>query len=157
MKTLPSLLPWTALVDGDDLLLINVHATCFGGKFDQGDDGRTESGVMNDGSNNLLQVALPIRSMEGATKNSPLAFKGEHIPWHTHIKVWRLGQGEDTAVTGILTDNGPDVQKYPTHAMDLNPPMALKFSPKYNPRKLANSWSMDGLCARIVGGAKYIS
>ena len=157
MKALPSHLPWTAYIDGNDLLLINVHATCWGGQYDKGDNGQTESGVMNDGSNNLMQVALPIRSNERATVDSPLAFKGRHIPWHTPVKVWRTAEGEAMAITGILTDNGPRVSEFPTHAMDLNPPIALHFSPGFDPRQVANKWSSDGICCRIIGGAKYIS
>ncbi len=112
MKTLPSLLPWTAKIDGDDLLIENITATCFGGGHDAGDSGATESGVWNDGRDpHLMGVALPIRSTEAATRNSPLAFKGPHIPWLTKVKVWRVADGEESAVECRLLDKGPMVSR----------------------------------------------
>lgn len=160
MNYLPSKLPWTVYVDGDDLVLKDVIATCFGGAYDSGDNGETESGVRNDGSNpSLFGVALPIRSMEAATRNSPLAFKGPHIPWGTEVKVWRTLEGESTAVSCKLIDNGPDELHYPDHAIDFNPPVALHFNrnPRITALNVANLWASSGMSARIVGGAKYIS
>jgi hypothetical protein len=158
MKLL-SKLPWTASIDGADLVVRNVMATCFGGKYDKGDDGRTESGVLNDGSNDIPQCALPIRSTEAATRDSPLAFKGPHIPWGTKVRVWLEVNGEhpETDLVCELTDNGPDISQFPTHALDLNPPAALHFSPCADPKTLANSWSMHGMSYRILGGAKWVS
>jgi hypothetical protein len=154
-------IPWVVIVDGNDLVARNIHATCFGGKFDSGDNGQTESGVSNDGYPTAgaypMGVALPIRSVEAATCNSPLAFKGPHIPWLTPVKVWREADGEQMAVQCLLIDNGPDVSKYPSHALDLNPNAALHFAPGYDPEKIADCWSSDGFSYRIVGGAKYIS
>lgn len=144
-------------MDGADLVVRNITATCFGGAFDKGDTGETESRVMNDGSNNILQVALPIRSTERATVDSPLAFKGPHIPWKTQVKVWREKDGEDTGIIGILTDNGPDISKFPTHALDVNPPFALKFAPYMTLRTVSNLWSATGMSYRIIDGARWIS
>jgi hypothetical protein len=151
--------PWAYAVDGDDLVIRNVIATCFGGAYDKGDNGQTESGVLNDGSNDILQVALPIRSTERATRDSPLAFKGPHIPWKTEVKVWRESEGEETAISAILTDNGPDYLHFPTHAFDCNPLLALHFNhnPRINMLNVANLWASSGMSCRIVGGAKYIS
>lgn len=157
-KKLPSSLPWTAEVDGEDLVVRNIKATCFGGADDAGDNGETESGIMNNGSDpKLMGVALPIRSTEAATRNSPLAFKGPHIPWRTPVRVWREKDGEAAALTCILIDNGPRVSEYPTHALDLNPPAALYFSPDFDPKEVANKWGGDGFSYRIIGGAKWIS
>lgn len=160
-KLLPSKLPWTVEIDGDDLVVRGVHATCFGGAYDDGDNGKTESGVDNGGEPVAdaypMGVALPIRSAERATRRSPLAFKGPHIPWGTIVKVWKAVYGEATAVDCILIDNGPDVSRYPTHAIDLNPNVVLHFAHGYDPKKVANDWSGDGYCFRIVGGAKWVS
>ena len=152
--------PGSCEVDGDDLVVRSIRATCFGGKFDTGDDGQTESGILNNGFPTAdaypMGVALPIRSTEAATRNSPLAFKGPHIPWKTVVKVWREADGEETAAECILIDNGPDVSSYPSHALDLNPNVALHFAPDFDPKKIANQWSDVGFSYRIVGGAKYI-
>ncbi len=155
-RLLPSNLSWTAEIDGDDLVVHNIRATCFGGKYDLGDNGQTESGIKNDGSGTYpMGVALPIRSVEAATRNSPLAFKGPHIPWLTAVRVWREAEGEQTGVNCILIDNGPDVLKFPSHALDLNPNVALCFAPTYDPKKIADEWSGGGFSYRIVGAAKY--
>ncbi len=148
--------PWTAEIDGEDIVVRNVIATCFGGAHDSGDDGQTESGVLNNGSNpELMGVALPIRSTEAATAGTPLAFPGPHIPWKTPVMVWRDDAGEDSALACILIDNGPDDKKYPTHALDVNPNVALKLTPGADPLKVANEWGESGISYRILGGAKY--
>lgn len=153
---LPSKLPWTAEIDGADLVVRNIKATCFGGAFDTGDDGKTESGIMNDGRYPaLMGVALPIRSLEAATKDSPLAFPGPHLPWFSTVMVWREQDGEENALATVLIDNGPNVSAYPTHALDCNPNVALHFSPMADPKKLANKWSMDGMSYRVIGGARF--
>lgn len=157
VRLLPSNLPWTAKVDGDDLLVTNIMATCFGGRWDKGDNGQTESGLKNDGTTTQFLVALPIRSTESATSSSPFAFKGEHIPWSTQVKVWKTSDGESTAKIGLLADNGPDVQEYPTHALDMNPNLVLSFYPDLDPQEVANIWSGTGFSYRILGAAKYVS
>lgn len=147
--------PWTVEVDGDDLVVRDITATCFGGRFDLGDNGQTESGIKNDGSDeSLFGVALPVRSTEKATINSPLAFKGPHIPWFTQVNVWR-GDNEDDAVACVLIDNGPDVSRFPTHALDLNPNVAAYFAPNIAASRLANAFSGTGFSYRIIGGAQY--
>ena len=154
-------IPWVVQVDGDDLVVRNILATCFGGMFDSGDNGDTESGVPNHhypiAGTYPMGVALPIRNVEAATRNSPLAFKGPHIPWLTTVRVWRESDGEKTGLNCILIDNGPDVSNYPSHALDLNPNAALCFAPTYDPKKIADDWSGDGFSYRIMGGANYIS
>lgn len=148
---------WGIKIDGDDILIENVKATCFGGPYDAGDDGQTESGIMNDGSNSIKQIALPIRSTEHATACSPLANpRKPHIPWETICSVWRASEGEGSARRAMLTDNGPDVALYPDHAMDFNPELVLDFEPDADPKKVANNWMGVGFCCRIPGGAKYV-
>ena len=144
-------------MDGNDLVVRNIRATCFGGAYDIGDNGQTESGVLNNGSDpHLMGVALPIRSTERATRISPLAFKGPHIPWKSVVRVWREKDGEESGVDCILIDNGPDVSRFPTHALDMNPNAALYFAPYFDPKRIANEWSGVGFSYRIVGGAQYI-
>jgi len=158
MNALPSKLPWTAVIDGNDLVVRDILATCFGGAHDAGDDGRTESGIMNDGRDpNLMGVALPIRSVEHATAASPLAFPGPHIPWGTTVMVWREADGEASALACKLIDNGPNVHLFPAHALDLNPNVVRHFEPNVNMRTVANCWSGTGFSYRIIGGAKWIS
>ncbi len=151
-------IPWYAEIDGADIVVRNVVSTCFGGGFDAGDNGETESGVKNDGSDpNLMGVALPIRSTEKATKGSPLANeKKPHIPWGTVVRVWMESDGEETAVECRLLDNGPNQLVCPTHAIDCTVAVARRFKPGLSARRAANSWSASGVSYRVIGGAKYI-
>lgn len=146
----------TPEIDGKDIIMRNVIVTCFGGKFDLGDNGQTESGVMNDGRDpNLMGCALPIRSTEKATRNSPLANASKpHIPWGTEVRFWR-GNDEKLAISTKLLDNGPDVASYPTHLGDLTEAAAAHFAPNMPRNKLANGFSAV-LSYRVVGGAKWI-
>ena len=151
--------PWTFTIEGEDILVRNITATCFGGRYDSGDNGETESGWDDKGDGsiqaNTFQVALPIRSTEAATRCSPLAFLGPHIPWGTVVMVWHESEGETTAVKAILTDNGPDVELFPTHALDTNPPLALYFAPYITLMQIANKWSGTGFSYRIIGAARF--
>ncbi|MDR3406399.1 MAG: hypothetical protein P4L99_28195 [Chthoniobacter sp.] len=148
--------PWVAIIDGQDIVVRGVLATCFGGGHDQGDNGETESGIPNDGRNpHLLGVALPIRSIEAATAGSPLAFPGLHIPWESEVRVWRDADGEDTAIVTQLIDNGPNDRKYPTHGLDMTVSAAHHFAPHIPVELLANSWEGEGFSYRIKGAARY--
>ena len=144
-------------IDGEDVVVRKVIVTCFGGGDDPGDDGKTESGVMNDGSNpTLLGCALPIRSGEAATRQSPLACSTKpHIPWGTVVKFWRGDNENANPVYTTLIDNGPDVQKYPTHAGDLTVHAASLFCPSIPRSALSNDFEQT-LSYRISGGAKYL-
>jgi hypothetical protein len=148
--------PWSVEIDGADLVVRNITATCFGGGHDSGDDGETESGVWNDGRDpDLLGCALPIRSIELATACSPLAFKGLHIPWLSQVRVWRDAEGEETGFIVHLIDNGPDVLRYPSHALDLTVAAAERFAAGFPREKLANEWSGQGISFRILGAARF--
>lgn len=148
-------IPWTAETDSDDIVVRNVKVTAFGGGNDAGDNGQTESGVLNDGSNpSLMGCALPIKANESATKNSPLAFT-PHIAWHTKVRFWQ-GQAESAAIETELIDNGPDVQRYPDHAGDLTVAAAQKFAPSIPLKDMANKFEMT-LSYRIIGGKKFIT
>jgi len=147
---------WFAVIDGDDIVVRKVIATAFGGGHDAGDDGQTESGILNDGSNpTLMGCALPIRSIEKATAGSPLAFAGAHIPWGTLVRVWREVDGEDTAITVQLIDNGPNQEECPTHGIDLTVYAASHFALTIPIHLIANDWEATGFSYRILGAAKY--
>lgn len=144
-------------IDGDDIVVRNVLVTAFGGGHDLGDNGETESGVKNNGSNPFLMgCALPIRSTEAATRQSPLSNPDKpHIPWHTKVKFWGANIPEANAIETALIDNGPDVSKYPTHGGDLTIFAARHFNFTIKEKDMANNFSMI-LNYRVIGGAKYI-
>lgn len=141
-----------------DVVVRNVIITSFGGGHDSGDDGQTESEVLNDGSDpKLLGCALPIRSTENATRMSPLAdAQKAHIPWGTIVRFWK-GNDEfdpENSIETVLIDNGPDVSKYPTHAGDLTVMAANFFAPQIPIPKIANEFEAI-LSYRVIGGAAY--
>lgn len=151
---LPDEVPWDAYVVGNDIEVRNVIVTAFGGGFDRGDKGETESGVMNDGRNpKLMGCALPVKHNEAATRPSPFDFTPP-IPWGTRVEFW-YKPDESDKITCTLIDNGPDVLKYPTHAGDLCVYPASLFDPHIPLRSMANAFGMR-LSYRILGAAQYV-
>jgi hypothetical protein len=162
--------PWTYTIDGNDLLFSGL-VTAFGGiedVLDGSDDGATESGqptaIKVNGQwrdTGLLGCALPIRSTEAATVESPLAFKGPHIRWGTLVKFWPVGQAEPELQLGLppsaantfpLVDNGPE---YSTgHVADLTKFAAAVFAPQMPLDRLTSDFEMK-MNIRVIGGAKY--
>jgi hypothetical protein len=119
MTPIPSKLPWTAYVDGDDVVVENVKATWFGGDNDPEDNGETASGVPTKGRPNLLGCALPIIAQVGGrryapTADSPLAVCPK-IPWFALVEV-SCGAKK---ITVELIDNGPCVRDHPENSIDL--------------------------------------
>lgn len=147
---------FTIEIDGADVVVRNVTVTCFGGDYDTGDNGETESGVRTRGNPGIMGCALPIRSTEAATRRSPLANACKpHIPWLTEVHFWGNGIPESDPVICRLLDNGPDVSRYPTHAGDLTPAAAAKFAPHIPLERIANEFEAT-LSYRIIGGAQYV-
>jgi hypothetical protein len=165
LQKLPGCFP--AYVQGPDILIVGHVVSAFGGVEDVrdgDDDGKTESGeptaievngVWQD--TNVLGCALPIRSIEPATANSPLAFTGPHIPWKTPVKFWP-GDIEparaDLVNTFPLLDNGPDTSTH--HVADLTKAAAALFAPAMNRALLTRDFLMT-LNVRVIGGARWVS
>lgn len=180
-STLPKLSGcFPAFIDGSDILVIGQLVTAFGGVDDvvsDQDDGHTESGVdtavevpagtpgalqrEGDGTwwqdTGVLGCALPVRSIEAATADSPFAWPGPHLPWNIMVKFWQ-GDTEPESTpqnTFPLLDNGPDTQKFPNHTADLTKFAAALFS-TMDPSKLTNDFAML-MNYRIIGGAQWNS
>lgn len=144
---------WTFTKDGDDLLILGQIVTAFGGGYDKGDDGETESGVMNDGRDpGLMGCALPIKLNEKATAMSPLALDPP-IPWLTPVKIW-LGDEANPKIMAMtkLIDEGPNELLYPNHVGDITVAVAHLFAPNMLLDELANNFEMV-LNLRIYGVA----
>ena len=150
-------IPWVAEIDGEDVIVRDVQATAFGGGGDRGDDGKTESGVMNDGRDpHLMGCALPIRSNEMATRNSPLACSYKpHIPWHTKVRVW-VGNDESRGVDCTVIDNGPNVMRFTSHAFDATVAVARALGADGDNHHIANCWGAR-VSYRIFGAAQYLA
>lgn len=118
---LPSELPWTGVINGDDVVVNGVKATWFGGDNDPEDNGQTASGICTKCNPDLMGCALPvIATVKGQrylpTCESPLAVTPK-IPWNTIVEV-ACGS---RVISVPLIDNGPNVFFFPKNAIDLTP------------------------------------
>lgn len=102
---------FTAMAEGDDIVVRNVTATWFGGDNDPGDDGHTASGIDTKGNPGLLGCALPLRDRVSSTAGSPIP----DLPWKTMVRVFCPATGMIVEVP--LIDLGP--AKQTQHAIDL--------------------------------------
>ncbi len=147
MKTLKGYrYPWTASVEGDDLVVKGEHATWFGGEGDRYDDGSTASGISTKGNPDFLGCALPMdfhRSGDNPCAGSPLP----KLAWFTKVLVTNHDTGAQVTVS--LIDLGPSAPPAATAAIDLTQ-AAFKA--------LGGSLAQGRLLVdfRILGGAKQL-
>jgi len=139
--------PWSAHVDGDDILVIGVTGTCFGGSNDPMDSGETASGISTKDNPSLKACALPM-VYNGSNKPLIKALGGSPIPkvpWGTKVEI--MANGKRLVVPVI--DLGP--AKRTGDAIDLTVAAARFFQPTAT----ANSFLLH--CSyRILGGAKFL-
>lgn len=139
--------PWYATIIGDDIVVENATATCFGGSNDPQDSGKTASGVLTKGNDKLVAVSLPMdyrgphAPTRAALQGSPLPM----LPWQTMVEVTSGG----VTITAPVIDLGP--AKYTGNAIDLTIGAARKFKPG------ATATNFKMKCSfRIIGGAKFV-
>ena len=145
--------PFTATIDGDDIVVSNITITCFGGLDDPQDPGDTASGVNTKRNPTIAGVALPmnIGPRSPHTQGSPIP----KLPWGTPVEV-TIGKFVSTPAKGVI-DIGPGKQASKPgdpHALDLTPGAAQFFSPDPLER-LATNFEAQG-SYRIIGGAKFV-
>lgn len=154
--------PFTARIDGDDIVVDDIVITCFGGAFDPQDDGRTASGVNTKSDPSILgvSVAMDGRAFDGLTPREHAALDYAplpRMPWHTPVEVTIDGH---TETAGII-DLGPGRQASEPgapHALDLTIALAARFPAARNlsMRALAREFEARG-SFRIPGAAKYLA
>ena len=146
--------PFFARIDGEDIVVDceGVFATCFGGAYDNEDNGETASGVSTK-KPGVIGCALPVVASFKATSGSPLAFK-TRIPWQTPVDITIKG----VTIKGVpLLDNGPAKSASKpgfAHAIDLTVAAAAQFATYVAPSKLADQF-FEPVSFRIKGAAKY--
>lgn len=142
--------PWTARIDGDDVLVENARMTCFGGSNDPQDSGETASGISTKRNPDLAACSLPMdgrmfaslsKAEHGALDGSPIP----RVPWRTLVRVTVNGKSVDLPVI----DLGPG--KRTGNALDLTIAAARLF----NPAASATNFEARG-SYRILGGAKFV-
>lgn len=139
--------PWSAHVDGDDILVIGVTATAFGGSRDPQDNGQTASGISTQEHPELRACALPM-AYDGSNSALRKALGGSPIPklpWRTMVEVMANGK----RLTIPVIDLGP--AKKTGHALDLTVAAARYF------KSTATATNFEMICSyRILGGAKFL-
>lgn len=140
---------FTARIEGADLVVENVRATCFGGTADPQDSGATASGISTRDPK-VEGVALPMNG-----EHFPKMSKAEHaaldgspiprLPWGTMV---RVTSGKLTHEFPVI-DLGP--HKRTGNAIDLTIAAAKKF----NPAATATNFSAT-VSYRILGGAQFV-
>src|SRR4051812_11727678 len=75
-------------IDGNDLVVVNVKSTWFGGANDPEDNGETASGVSTIEYPETLGCALPLPGIP-ATRGTPLP----KLRWFTTVQVTNRGNG----------------------------------------------------------------
>ena len=141
--------PWSAWIDGADIVVLNAKTTAFGGDNDDGDNGETASGLSTRMNPNFIGCALPMAhtgngaALKAALGGSPIP----KIPWRTPVIVTEVSTGRQ--ISAQVIDLGP--AKKTGHALDLTVAAARMF----NSHATANNFGT--ICHyRIPGGAKYI-
>lgn len=139
--------PFTACIDGADIVVENVLATCFGGDSDPQDSGETASGINTRRQPGIAGCALPMNTpATSVLRGSPLP----RVPWKTLVEV----SDGNMKVTVPVIDLGPGKQASkktgPAHAIDLTIAAAREFDPKASATNFSRMVSF-----RILGGAKF--
>jgi hypothetical protein len=142
--------PWTARIDGEDIVILNARATCFGGSDDPQDSGETASGISTKKNPSLAACSLPMdgRQFSGLRPAERAALDGSPIPrlpWKTMVRVTCGSISFDAPVI----DLGPG--KRTGNALDLTIAAARKIDPKATARSFEARVDV-----RILGGAKHV-
>ena len=111
--------PFTAQVDGDDIVVRGVQATWFGGANDPQDNGETASGISTKKRPFVLGCALPLNY--GPCAGSPIP----KVPWGTKVEITHVATGDKITVPVI--DLGPS--RGTGHAIDLTVAVFQLFAP----------------------------
>jgi hypothetical protein len=152
--------PFTAEIDGDDIVLRHVKVTCFGGAADPQDDGSTASGENTKLHPEIQGVSVPmdIRRFKLASRAAHAALDGCPIPvlpFHTAVKVTVAGKPPVTFSSHGVIDRGPGKQATRhgdlPHALDLTEAAARQF----DPQATARNFSAIAEEVRLLGAAKY--
>ena len=140
--------PWSAHVDGNDIVVIGARATCFGGSNDSQDNGETASGTSTKFNPLMQACSLPMiytgtsQALLKALGGSPLP----RVPWRTLVAVTANGVTYNFPVI----DLGP--AKHTGNALDLTIAAARRF----NPHATASNFELR--CDyRIIGASKFLT
>lgn len=117
--------PWTAQIDGDDIVVLGARATCFGGSNDPQDSGETASGISTKANPDIQACSLPMNytGPNGPTRRALIGSPIPMLPWKTIVRVESGGKTLEVPVI----DLGP--AKTTKNALDLTIAAAKFFNP----------------------------
>lgn len=143
--------PWTARIDGDDVVVDDCRMTCFGGDDDPQDSGATASGINTKHNPTLRACSLPMdgRFFPGLTQREHKALDGSPIPRVPFQTLVKIIAGPATMTLPAI-DLGPG--KPTGNALDLTIAAARVINPKATARNFEARGSY-----RILGAAKYVN
>ena len=130
---------FTAVVDGNDIVVQGVVATWFGGANDPEDNGETASGISTKKRPDIQGCALPLNY--GPCAGSPIP----KVPWGTQVEVTNMATGK--TITVPVIDLGP--ARDTGHGIDLTVAAFQQFAPLSIGRIAVNY--------RVLGGARYVT
>ena len=136
--------PFTAQVDGDDIVVRHVYTTWFGGDNDPMDNGETWSGVKTKGNPTIQGCALPLRDLTHNLKGSPIPV----LPAKTMVRVYCWSTKKTVEIP--LIDIGPAHKaSHPgePHGIDLT-------QQSFKDLGLSLSRGIGLVDYRVIGGAK---
>jgi hypothetical protein len=147
---------WSIQVDGNDLLILNVWGTAFGGSNDPQDDGQTSSGVSTKLHPFIMGVALPmsgygLKSLQGSPiPHMPFGVhsNGQDRPDGAHVVIQDVVTGKQSPVVPVI-DLGPS--GYTGNAIDMSVALAKTF----DPHATANNFKRK-VNVRILNAARYV-
>ncbi len=136
---IPSVGDWgfTAVVDGDDIVVRGGEATWFGGADDPDDDGETASGVNTKLRPTMQGCALPLNY--GPCAGSPIP----NIPWGSRVQVTY----QEKTITVPVIDLGP--ARDTGNAIDLTVTAFEEFAPR-EVGKIVVDYRILGAAKRLV-------
>ena len=150
--------PFSAIVDGDDLLIRDVVITCFGGDADPQDDGTTASGINTKGNPAIaaVSVAMDGRQFKGLTAAEHRALDGcpiPRLPYHTLVEI-EVGDKIIRPSAGII-DLGPGKQATTKPGEPHGADLTIAAARQLDITASAVDFEARGN-VRILGGAKYV-
>lgn len=145
---------FTAEIVGDDIVLRNVRATCFGGSNDPQDTGETASKLSTKDFPWLAAVSLPMdgwrfdsrsKTFHAALDGSPIP----RVPWGTLVRITHMNGVDVPDYTFPVIDLGPN--KKTGNALDLTIAAARLYSARASAINFEATVDFT-----IIGGAKYV-
>ena len=148
--------PFVVEKDGDDIVIKNVIATCFGGDNDKGDNGKTACGYATRGHPSLIGCALPV---PGYGVHSLIGSPLPHMPFGLHRDGTDNPEGTHVVVvdrkTGRTLGSVPLIDLGPSGGTGNFIDLSVAAAKLIQPSADANNFTRR-VDVRILGGAKYV-